>query len=491
MIKWLVVHQWKQFFRSSVWQRRIVANIFLGLLIFLVALNLLAIGLYLDRLLAARASESGPTVLFNSFLLYYFGVDLLMRLMLQKVPGLSIRPYLHLKVKSSTVTHFLLSKSLWSLFNFLPLLVAAPFAVKIIAADSQGGAAIWLATIFIMLLCNSYLAIYIKRQNFVHPKTHFAFLAVLVVIFLLDQFAIFSLSELSTTIFGSVLQNKILLLGPLVLLACLYGLNFRFLKAHTYLDDLGVREKTRGDVGEQMTFLDRFGGLGELISLELKLILRNKRLKSTLYLSPTILLLGFMFFGMEEYRKYEFMLIYMSVFFTGMFMITYGQFILSWESGYFDTIITRRINPYLYFKAKLVIMIVSCLLLYLLLTPFAYFGLDILYLNTAVLLFNLGVNSFFLLMKATLNRQKIDLDVSTFSMQGKDSKQFFMVLLLIIIPILIYLPFKLNNQPYAGVLAIGVIGLIGLLLARPLLNLTVSMFLRQKYKIAAGFREAS
>lgn len=45
-----------------------------------------------------------------------------------------------------------------------------------------------------------------------------------------------------------------------------------------------------------LSFLDRFGAVGELIALEIKLILRHKRTKSMLYLSGFFLLYGLMFY---------------------------------------------------------------------------------------------------------------------------------------------------------------------------------------------------
>jgi hypothetical protein len=488
MNKWLVVHQWKESIRSSIWQRKVAANIFVGILALLMIVNLLGLGLFIDVLLKDIAPNADPIVLFNSFLLYYFGIDLLMRFVMQKTPGLSIRPYLHLPVKRSGIIHFLLSKSVGSLFNFLPLLIAVPFAIKVIALQSSASALVWLLAILAILLCNSYLTIYLKRQMIVNPKVDLAFGMILIALIVLDYFGVIPASQLSSILFGGVLENHALLLVPIVVLVLLYGLNYQFLKRHTYLDELAHSKVRKTIAAGDLFYLERFGEVGRLISLEIKLILRNKRLKSNLYFSPLILLLGFLFYGLEDYRNYDIMLIYMGVLFTGMFMIGYGQFIFSWESRYFDAVISSEIDPHLYFKAKFIIMVAACFSHYLFLIPFSYFGIQILYLNTALFLFNIGVNSFILLFKATFNRQRIDLNVSAFSMQGKDAKQFLVVLLLVIIPILIYVPFMRAGIPQMGFVAIGAVGVLGLLFYRPLLKLIVTQFYKQKYKIAAGLR---
>lgn len=128
-------------------------------------------------------------------------------------------------------------------------------------------------------------------------------------------------------------------------------------------------------------------------------------------------------------------------------------------------------------------------LTYILTIPYVYFGIKVLLINTAAYLFNIGINSFLMLYFATYHRKKIDLSKgAAFNYQGFSITQFIIVIPAFLIPVFIYLPFGLLGYPYAGVLTIGILGLIGLLLNKIWLNIIVKKFNRSRYKMAAGFR---
>jgi hypothetical protein len=113
----------------------------------------------------------------------------------------------------------------------------------------------------------------------------------------------------------------------------------------------------------------------------------------------------------------------------------------------------------------------------------------ILYVNTAILLFNLGINSLYLLWTGTSNRERIDLEASYFTWQGKKGRQIGIVFLMIIYPLVVYLPFRIIVNEYAGLIAVGLIGLIGLIYGHIFLNKITLKVLKYKYEMAQGFRE--
>ena len=92
-------------------------------------LNFFFLGLFLDELLAELYPGKDPVTLVNGFILFYLLIDLLVRLILQAVPGLSIQPYLHLNVKKASLANYLLLKSLGSVFNFIPFAIILPFSI--------------------------------------------------------------------------------------------------------------------------------------------------------------------------------------------------------------------------------------------------------------------------------------------------------------------------------------------------------------------------
>lgn len=91
---------------------------------------------------------------------------------------------------------------------------------------------------------------------------------------------------------------------------------------------------------------------------------------------------------------------------------------------------------------------------------------------------------------ATLNYKRLDITKSaSFNWQGVGATQWILGLPFILVPIFIYLPFGIMDKPYWGLFAIGLFGLVTLLMRNFWINLLVKKFEKQRYKIAEGFRE--
>jgi ABC-type sugar transport system permease subunit len=91
---------------------------------------------------------------------------------------------------------------------------------------------------------------------------------------------------------------------------------------------------------------------------------------------------------------------------------------------------------------------------------------------------------------ATTNRKRFDLNAGAFDFQGRGVGQFLIMLPVIIPPLLIVSVFRYGGYPDYGLPVIGLLGLFGLILYRPLLRLIHSLFKKQKYQIATSFRES-
>jgi hypothetical protein len=250
-------------------------------------------------------------------------------------------------------------------------------------------------------------------------------------------------------------------------------------------------QQTNVAEASDIIFLNRFGEVGRLIALEMKLIWRHKRSKSVLFMSAVILFYGFIFYPQKIYMEGFAMLIFVGIMMTGMFMFNYGQFMPSWQSGHFDALLTKRVSPYQFYQAKFWLFVPVALLSFLFTLPYGFFGFKIILINLAAVLFNLGVNIFVVFYFSVLNKNRIDLSRSSaFNWQGVGASKFVMMLPLLLLPLLIYAPFGYLGQPYWGIFAIGLMGLLGFVFHRTLLHLVANRFLEHKYKMAAGFRQS-
>jgi hypothetical protein len=181
-------------------------------------------------------------------------------------------------------------------------------------------------------------------------------------------------------------------------------------------------------------------------------------------------------------------LIYMGIIVVGMFLIAYGQFMLGWESSYFDSILSNPINYKHYFKAKLYIMLIACTMFYVVTLGYAAFGMQVFYTNTSVFLYNIGVNTYVLFLMACLNRKRLDLDASIMSTQGKGAGQYLAIVPTLLIPTLIFVPFAITDNTMIGFVVLAGLGIAGLVFQNQIMKLIIAYFYKNKYKLATAFR---
>lgn len=486
----LLAQQWKQSRRSPVFQKSIVVNIILGFLILYFSLIFISLGFFADKVLLKLYPGQSAVDSLNSFLLFYFLVDLFMRFMLQDLPVVAVQPYLHLPVSRSKLIHFALLRSIPSMFNLLMLLLFVPFMLRTVTpAHGAGIAGVWLSALLLLTFFNNFLLIYFKRQLVSNPKRTLIFGLVVAGLMLLDYSGVLSLRQISMTAFGSLLQQPWLVVAPAAMLAFAYWLNFRFLRDNLYPEEISIKKVSSVEGGD-IAFLNRFGDTGRLIALELKLIWRHKRPRSIVIMSALMLFYGMIFYTNEKYLEGYGMLIFVGIFVTGAPMFNYGQFIPGWQSGHFDALLTRPITTYQFIHAKFWMFAPAVLLAFVLTLPYVFFGYKVLLINLAACLFNIGVNSFLIFYFAVLNKERLDLSSgSAFNWQGVGASKFVMMLPLILLPILIYTPFGFLDIPEWGIFSVGLVGLLGIVFHKQLLALTTRRFVENKYKLASGFRQ--
>ena len=221
----------------------------------------------------------------------------------------------------------------------------------LVPAYSIGLALVWLIAIMAFIFSGNFLCLYFKRQLSSKPKLTLVFALGIISLILLDYLEFLSLRQASSAAFGFLLQHPWAIIFPIGLCLLLYVLNYKFLRAHTYPEEMALRQ-TKSVEGSDITFLNRFGQIGKLIALEMKLIWRHKRSKSGAFMSVFFLFYGFIFYPNKAYQDGFVMYIFVGIMMTGMFMFNYGQFMPSWQSGHFDALLTKRISPYQFYQAK-------------------------------------------------------------------------------------------------------------------------------------------
>ena len=488
MIQHFINLEWKQFFRSSYWQKSIALNILLGFVAAYFMLTFLVLGISIYPILKEHYPTEDPLLLVNGALFFWFLGDLMFRFFMQKLPVLSIKPMLSLPIKRSKILNYVLGKSVLSFFNFLPLFAVIPFGVILMLNDYSPTTAItWMVLMYIITLIINFLNFIIEAKS---AETELSFLPIVVIsstLFALNHFEIVDFSTLISGAVNSIIENPIMLFIPIAILVGLYAFNYSELKHKLYVDG-SVKNKSEVATTTDMAWTRRFGDIAPFLQLDLKLLWRNKRPRSTIFILVIGLLYGLIFYPNPAYQDFTPMFIFVGIFVTGIFMINFGQFIPAWDSGYYKLLMSQNIQYKQYLNSKYSLMVFSGVLMFVLSIPYVYFGWNILAIHFAAMVYNIGVNSHILLLGGSFNRKKIDLTQrAAFNYQGTGAVQWIIGFPLLLIPILLfYIPYKFISFE-AGIITLILLGGIGIVLHQKIMNVITKQYLKSKYKMIQAF----
>lgn len=483
-------HQWKAFWRSKNTGKSIAVRIIMTLLILYLLTNLLVVAFFLDKIFKGVFPAQDVISSFNGFLLYYFLLDLLTRFQLQELPTLSVRPYLNLPVRRNQIVNYLCLSSIWSGFNFMPFILTLPFLIKIVL-PLKGGIILgaFLVSISGLTMFNHFFSLWLKRKVNLNGWFMVGFILILSALSLLDfRWKMISISGLSRVVFNYLLHYP-WYSGVFIFLAiAMFIVNYRFLRNNLYLDEL--RSDTSGEkASTEIPFLSRFGMAGELAITEIKLILRNKRSRSSLTICTLMMFYGLLFYTNPAYGTGYGWKIFAAMFMTGIFIINYGQFMYSWQSSHFDGIMAHRINAEDFIRSKFILFTIFSGVAFILTIPYVYFGWRVLLVQLAMFLWNLGVNSLVVLFFANRNYRKIDLSKGgSFNWEGVGASQWLVSLPLLIFPYVIFAPLNYSGHPETAIFLIGFIGLVFIVMRPFWIGKLTENFRQQRHRIAEGFR---
>jgi hypothetical protein len=488
-----IVLQWKSVSRSPMWQKNLALNLLIGFFLILFAAYLLMLGLLIEKILNELLPGRNHFDFFNGLLLYYFLVDLFIRFMMQSLPKLTIESFCHLPIKKNSIIHFMVSRTVFDILNFIPLFIFIPVTFTIIIpAIGNFYAFNWLFLLILMILANNFLGTYLKRLLGTKPSIIGGVGLVFIILIILDKIGFVSLSLLSSSLFRYLAVHPVMMVIPLLWMVTTYFLQFHFLKIHLYPDEVQVKQTIEIDTSKANRYLRSLGLTGSILTMELKLYWRNKRTRTIIYMLPLFLLYGLMFYPKQEYLNQNGFLMFVGIFMTGGMMLNYANYAFGYESGYFDALLTKNIDFKHFITVKFYIAVLISLFCFILTIPYVLFGYKILLINASMFLYNIGVLSFVLLYFATFNKKRIDLTRGgAFNYQGIGAMNWLAVLPAFLLPILIYIPFNLAGIPNTGIAFIGFLGILGLFFSRFFIRIIFRSFSKRKYIMATAFRERS
>jgi hypothetical protein len=489
MIKKFLYLEWKAFVRSASFGANIAIKILIGFFAAYFTIVFLAIGIGAFYIL--KKMNMDPIVTINKYLIYYFLFDLIIRLLLQKIPVMNIRPLLVLPIKKPTIVHFSLGKTALSFFNSVHAFLFLPFSIVLIYEGYDVLSVIlWHTAMVSLIYINNFVNIVLSNKD----NLLAVFVGIAAIFGGLQYFGFFDITNYTAPFFDALFNTYWAFVIPIIVLIGLYRYTFYYFKNDLYLD-AGLSRKQDIAKTEDLTWLNQFGTIGTFLKNDIKLIKRNKRSKTTVIMSVMFLFYGLLFFtnGIEAYNN-PVMHIFAGIFVSGGFLITFGQFVPSWDSAYYQLMMTQNIPYKGYLSSKWWLMVIATIVSTILASFYLYFGWQVYMTIVVGAIYNIGVNSHLVLLGGAYTKTPIDLDSGKGAFGDKKAYNFKTMLVSIpqlALPVLLYWAGSTLANANVGLALVALLGIMGFAFKNKAFSLIEKIYKTEKYATIASYKQKS
>ena len=399
----------------------------------------------------------------DGLVLYLLMTDFWMRFMLQETPAQRGRPYALLPIRRSFLMHVYLFSSGFSMGNLFWGFLLVPFGLLAVM-PLLGWCALlrWLLAWWLLFIINGFCYLYVRTlisRHILWVLLPAAIHAALLFIMLWPEENILDI-PLTEMMYQLTLGNVLYYLAIAALLAILYWANYRLQMTMVY-NEVAQKEEVEMKHTTEMSYLNRYGALGEYLKLEMKMRMRNKtiRLQFLTLLGMMILLSGLLYF--TDIYDNGFMKSFICLYdYVGLGM-TMLISIMCHEGNYIDGLMSRRESILQLLYAKFYFNSAVLLLPFCLLIPLMIIGKISVWMNLGYLFFTAGVLYPICFQMAVYNKETLPLNQKLTSKQGNWVQQLVSIMMLFL-PIGVEKVFTLLLGNPWGFVMLAVLGIVGL-----------------------------
>lgn len=487
MFKHFITLEWKAFFRSASFATNLVLKILMGLAALYFMLIFVGAGVAIFFLIKEELHLE-PLATVNKYLIYYLVGDLVIRYFFQKMPVTNIKPLLNLPIKRNVIVHFSLGKTAISFFNVIHAFFFIPFTVVLFMHGYGFQAVLWCLGMWALIYFNNFINVLINNKD----SFFYSLLAVVVSLGLAQYYQLFDVTNYTQPFFQGIYTTGYMILIPILLAAGAYYLSFDYFKKNLNLDT-GLAKKSDEAKTENFTWLNQFGTLGTFLKNDIKLLKRNKRSRMTVVMSFLFIFYGLLFFtnSIEAYNNPA-MHVFAGIFVSGGFLFTFGQFVPSWDSSYYQLMMSQNISYRQYLSSKWWLMVIATVIATVIASFYLYFGWQTYMLIVVGAIYNIGVNSHLVLLGGAFVKTPIDLTMANKAFGNKQA--FNAKTMLISIPKLL-VPMGLYALGYylfsanIGFLFVAVAGILGFAFRNAVFAKIEKIYKTEKYATIEAYKQ--
>ena len=475
----------KSFFRGSSVASNIGKKIFLGYLFFCFVVIAYGLAFFCYRFFVEGLGKD-PLEEINNYLIYFSILWVVIRYFFQKIPKLVINPLLLQPLSKNSIVHFTLFRSTFSFWNTMNLFFFIPFGLFLI---NKAGYNLWIVSswwliVFSLILITNYINIIINGID----RVLYSIAAILISFFLLQRYEIIEIGEFFAPVFNlsSISPISSLIFIPIIILS--YYFSFNFFKQKFYLDS-DSKKKVEIKKLEWLSLFDRFGKASTFIKNDIRLIIRSKAARGVAVMGLLFILYG-LFFQIDLYSNMFFFQIISGIFVTGGFLLTFGQYVPSWDSSFYPLIMTQNISYKEYLISKWWMMVIFTFGTTILSSFYIFFSWKIFYAVIAGGIFNMGVNSIIILISGAYTRVPMDLEnpKSFGNFKAFNFRMFITGTLPMLIPLFLFYIGVLIKDSNLGFLLIASFGVIGFFFRNIAFKIVEKIYKSEKYETVKAYK---
>jgi len=486
MFKHFIKLEWKSFFRSASFAANLALKIIMGLgaLYFIVCFAILGTAVFF--ILKEEGLEPLSTI--NTYVIYYLVGDLTVRWFFQKMPVTNIKPLLTLPIKRSTIVHYSLGKTSISFFNIIHAFFFLPFTIVLLVQGYGYQAILWHLAMMAIIYTSNFLNVIINNKD----SVFYPLLAIVLTLGLAQYYQYFNITQYTKPFFQGMYDTNYLFLVPILLLTLVYYCSFNYFKNDLNLDT-GLAKKSDEAKTENLTWLNQFGTLGTFLKNDIKLLKRNKRSRTTVIMSFLFVFYGLLFFtnSIEVYQNPA-MQVFAGIFVSGGFLFTFGQFIPSWDSAYYQLMMSQNISYREYLSSKWWLIVIGTIISTIIASFYLYFGWQTYVLIVVGAIYNIGVNSHLVMLGGAYVKTPIDL---TMANKAFGDKQAFNMKTMLIslpklgVPMLLYAAGYYLFSANIGFLFVALAGVLGFAFRNMVFTKIEKIYKTEKYATIAAYKQ--
>ena len=416
-------------------------------------------------------------------------LDFWLRFILQETPANQAKPYTLMPIRRSFLMRMYLNRSALSIGNMFWGFMLIPFGLIAIAIPLGWiKFAGWLLGWWILCIANGFCYLFVRTLL----VKHLAWITIPIIIHGAIIAAMYipdnNWLDMPCTLLMDELANwkMVCFLAIIAVVALLYYSNYLLLSTMVY-NEIGNKENVEVKKTAKMTFLNRYGRIGEYMKLEVRTKTRNKNVKIQFATGfGMMLMFCLMMFFTDAYSSglgKSYVCLYNYII---LGVITLGS-IMCHEGNYIDGLMSRRESIYDLLRAKYYFNSLLLVIPPILFIPLMIKGELSVWMNLGYLFFTIGVLYPFLFQMAVYNKDTLPLNKK---ITGKQNSvmQKMVTLAIFLVPVGIErLSIKLLGEQW-GYLTMICLGAIGFATHKIWLRNIYKRFMVRRYVNMEGYR---